>query len=95
MHEARLGADDLRQMRQEGDDVVLGFALDFVDAGDIEARVPGLGPDRLGGLFRDHAKFGQRVRRMRLDLEPDLEARLRLPDGGHFRAGVAGDHGAL
>jgi len=24
---------------------------------------------------------------VRLDLEPDLEARLRLPDGGHFRAG--------
>jgi hypothetical protein len=32
---------------------------------------------------------------MRLDLEPDLEAGLRLPDGGHFRAGVAGDHRRL
>jgi hypothetical protein len=31
---------------------------------------------------------------MRLDLEPDLEARLRLPDRGHFRAGIAGDHQA-
>jgi hypothetical protein len=29
---------------------------------------------------------------MRLDLEPDLEARLRLPDGGHFRAGITGNH---
>jgi hypothetical protein len=32
---------------------------------------------------------------MRLDLEPDLEARLRLPDGSHFRAGVTGNHCAL
>ena len=55
----------------------------------------GLGPDRLRGFLRDHAELGQRVRRMRLDLEPDLEARLRLPDRGHFRAGIAGDHREL
>jgi hypothetical protein len=30
-----------------------------------------------------------------LDLEPDLEARLRLPDGDHFGTGIAGDHGTL
>ena len=34
-----------------------------------------------------------RVGGMRLDLEPDAEAGLRLPDRGHFRAGIAGDHG--
>ena len=95
VHEARLGADDLGQMGQEGDDVVLGLALDLVDPRDVEGGIPGLGPDRLGGLLGDHAEFGLRIRRMRLDLEPDLEARLRLPDGGHFRAGVAGDHCAL
>ena len=39
--------------------------------------------------------LGQRVGGMRLDLEPDLETRLRLPDGGHFRAGIAGDHREL
>src|SRR5262249_19819260 len=55
----------------------------------------GLGPDRLRRFLRDHAKLGQRVRRMRLDLEPDLETRLCLPDGGHFRAGIAGDHRRL
>jgi hypothetical protein len=95
VHKAGLGADNLRQMRQEGDDVMLGFALDLVDARDVEGGVPGLGPDRPRGLFRDHAEVGLGVRRMRLDLEPDLEARLGLPDRGHFRAGVAGDHGGL
>jgi hypothetical protein len=32
---------------------------------------------------------------MRLDLEPDLEAGLGLPDGSHFRAGIAGNHRKL
>ena len=95
MHEARLGADDFRQMGQEGDDVVLGLALDFIDALDVEGGAPGLGPDRLRGLFRNDAEFRQRIGRMRLDLEPDLEARLRLPDGGHFRTGVARNHRRL
>src|SRR2546425_532334 len=53
MHEARLGADDLGKMGEEGDDVVLGLALDLVDAGDVENGVLGLGPDRLGGLLGD------------------------------------------
>ena len=94
MDEAGLGADDFGQMGQEGDDVMLGLALDLVDPGDVEGGVLGLGPDRLRGFLGDDAEFRLRVRRMRLDLEPDLEAGLRLPDGGHFRAGVAGDHRA-
>ena len=32
MHEARLRPDDFRQVREEGDDIVLGLALDLVDA---------------------------------------------------------------
>ena len=32
VHEARLGADDFGQVGEEGDDVVLGLALDLVDA---------------------------------------------------------------
>ena len=95
MHEARLGADDFGEVGQEGDDVMLGLALDLVDARDVEGGVLALGPDGLGGVLRDHAEFGQSVRRVCLDLEPDLEARLRLPDRGHFRAGVAGDHAVL
>ncbi len=95
VHEARLGADDFGEVGQEGDDVVLGLALDLVDPRHVEGGVLRLGPDRLGGFLRDHAEFRQRIRRMRLDLEPDLEAGLRLPDRGHFRAGVARNHRRL
>ena len=93
--EACLGADDFGQMSQEGDDVVLGLALDLVDPRHVEGGIPGLAPDRLRGLLRDDAKFRLRISRMRFDVEPDLEASLGLPDGGHFRAGIAGDHRKL
>ena len=92
MHETRVGADELGEMGQEGDDVVLGHALDLVDALDVEGDLPRLLPDGLGALLRDDAELGQRVAGMRLDLEPDAEARLRLPDGDHLGAGIAGDH---
>ncbi len=36
MHEARLGADMLGEVGQEGDHVVMGLALDLVDALDLE-----------------------------------------------------------
>ena len=92
VHEARLGADDLGEMGQESDDVVLGLALDLVDAGDVEGGVLGLAQIVLAASLGIDAELGQGVGRMRLDLEPDLEARLRLPDRGHFRAGIAGNH---
>ena len=69
VHEAGVRADDLGEVGQEGDDVVLGLALDLVDAGDVEPRV--LFPDRRGGFLRDHPEFGLGVAGMRLDLEPD------------------------
>ena len=53
MHEARLRADDLGEVRQEGDDVVLHLALDGVDARDIEDGVAALLP-YLGGRFLRH-----------------------------------------
>ena len=61
MDEARLGADDFRQMGREGDYVVLGLALDLVDPGDVEAGVFGLGPDWfVGGLaLRSSRRVGQ------------------------------------
>ena len=40
-------ADELGEMGQKGDDVVLGDALDLVDARDVELRVAALLPDRL------------------------------------------------
>ena len=95
MHEARLGADDFGEVGQEGDDVVLDLGLDGVDARHVEDRGFALVADGLGGIFRDQAEFGHGVGRMRFDLEPDAEFGLRRPDGGHFRPGIARDHGAL
>jgi hypothetical protein len=82
--EAGVRADDFGQMGQEGDDVVLGLALDLVDARDVEGgRFAALFPDRLGGfLLRDDAEVSARcVAGMRLDLEPDAE----LEDSGSTR----------
>ena len=92
MHEARFRPDDLGEMGEEGDDVVLGLALDLVDARDVELGVLALGPDLRRRLLRDDAELGHGVGGMRLDLEPDAKARLRRPDRRHFGPGVAGDH---
>jgi hypothetical protein len=51
MDEAGIGADNLGQMGKEGDDVVLGFALDFIDAVDVEGGVAALFPDGLAASF--------------------------------------------
>jgi hypothetical protein len=92
VHEARFRADDFGQVRQEGDDVVLHFGLDGVDARHVELGIAGLVPYGLRCVCGDHAKLGLRVRRVRLDLEPDAELLFRRPDGGHFGPGIAGDH---
>ena len=63
VHEARVRPDDLGEMGQEGDDVVLGLALDLVDARDVEVRGAALFPDRLGGFLRDDAELGHARRR--------------------------------
>src|SRR6185295_15742690 len=89
MDEARGLADMLGQVGEEGDDVVLHRALDGIDAVDLELA---LGPDGLGRRFRDQAEGRHGVAGMGLDLEPDAEAVLRLPDLRHLRAAVAGDH---
>ena len=92
VHEARLGADELGQVSEEGDDVVLHLALDLVDARGVEDGLRAFLPDRRGGLARHHAELRQRRRRVRLDLEPDAEARLGRPDRHHLGTAVAGDH---
>ena len=93
MHEARFRADDFGQVCQEGDDVVLHFRFDLVDAGDVEFGGLAFLPDFLRRLLRDDAELGHGVGRMRLDLEPDAELGFRRPDRGHRGAGVARDHG--
>ena len=92
MHETRFRPDDFGQMGEKGDDVVLGLALDFLDAGDVELGVLGFGPDFCRGGLRDDAEVGHGVSGMCLDLEPDAKARLRRPDRRHFRSGVTRDH---
>ena len=91
MHVARLRPDDLREVRQEGDDVVLDLGLDRIDAGDVEFGGLALFPDLLCGVLRNDAELGHGVGRVRLDLEPDAEFRLRRPDRRHFGAGIARD----
>src|SRR5690242_6430524 len=89
MHEARGRADIFGKVGEERDHVMLGLALDLIDAVDLPLA---LGPDLFRRLFRDHAQFGLRITGMGLDLEPDAEPVLRLPDLGHFGAGIAGNH---
>ena len=88
-------ADDFGKMGQEGDNIMLGLALDFVDAGDIECRVSGLVPDVLCRGLGNDAALGQSIAGMRLDFEPDAKFALRRPNRHHVRAGIAGDHGIL
>ena len=90
--EARIGADEFGQMGEEGDDVVLRHPLDFVDPGDVEGDVAGPVPDRLCALLGDNAEVGEGVAGMGLDLKPDAEPGLRVPDFYHFGARIAGDH---
>ena len=90
VHEARLGADVLGQVGEEGDDVVLDLALDGVDAGDVELGLGALVPDGLGGALGDQAELGHGGGRVRLDLEPDAKARLGRPDARPSRAGCSG-----
>jgi len=89
--EARLGADDFGQMGGEGDDVVLGLALDLVDALDIEGSHPWPWPRSSwrppSGSRRVSACASAACASISNQI---LKAGLRLPDRGHFRAGIAG-----
>ena len=90
--EARLGPDDFRQMRKEGHDIVLHFALDFVDARHIEIGARAFAPDGARGGLGNDADFGQRIGRVRLDLEPDAKFRFRRPDRRHLCARITRNH---
>src|SRR3954451_7861666 len=93
MDEARLGPHDLGEVGEKGDHVVLDLALDRIDARNVEGGVLALVPDLPGGLLRNDPELGERFGRMRLDLEPDAVAHLRVPDRGHFGPCVAWNHG--
>ena len=58
VHEPGIGADEFGEMGQESDDVVLGDALDLVDARDVEFYMARLFPYRPRALLRDDADLG-------------------------------------
>ncbi len=88
VHEARFGTDEFGEMRQEGDNVVLGDGLDFIDTIHIKLGLRPLVPDYPRRFLGDHADLGHGGGGVRLDFEPDAKARLRLPDASHFSARV-------
>src|SRR5690606_17523321 len=90
MHEARLVADIFGKVGEKGDDVMLGLAFDLFDPVDIEIAAL---PHRFCGGFGDDTELRLSIAGMRLDLEPDTEFALRLPDRSHFGAGITGNHG--
>ena len=80
-------------MGQESDHIVLGDGLDLVNTRHIKGRILGL-PNRLRIGFGDRAIGGHGITGMGFDLEPDVKTAFGRPDGHHFGAGVARDHGA-
>ena len=89
MKKATLRSHPLRDLRHEGDHVVVGGPLDLGDALDVDARTR---LDRGEGLGRNDAPRGLGPRDADLDPEHVLEAGRVRPDGTHLRQGVAADH---
>ena len=89
MHEPRLWPNMFGQVGEEGQHVMLGHPLDLVDALDLE---PAALPHRFGGALRDNTQLRLSIAGVRLDLEPDLELGLGLPDADHFGPAVTWDH---
>ncbi len=89
MEIATLRTDRFGDLRDEGDDVVVGRALDLVDALDIDAcsRL-----ERFEDLGRDQATRGEGAADGQLDPEHGLESGLFRPDGAHLGERVAADH---
>ena len=73
----------------EGEDVVAELALELVDAGDVES---GVGAELGGGGGGHDAGLDEGLGGGEFDVEPAVELCLVGPEGGHRRAGVAGDH---
>ena len=91
VHEPGGLADMFRDTGQEGDHVVARLLLDLVDPLDIESSALPCFPGRLP---RDDAEIGLGLAGQDLDVEPDPVSGFGLPDRGHLRAGIAGDHRA-
>jgi len=76
--------------RGEGEDVVAGVGLNFMDALDGEAGAL----TELGGGFYGHdAGTGEGVGCGELDLQPVVVLAFFGPDAGHLRTGITVDQG--
>ena len=92
MHETGIGADKLCEVRQESDDIMLGFAFDLVNAVDVEGRAAAFLPDVACRALGDNAKSRQSVTGLRLDFEPEAEFCFWRPDGDHVGSRIARYH---
>ena len=88
---ATLGADRFGDLADEGDDVVVGRALDLGDPLDVD---PGTRLERGEGVRRDLAAGGLGARDRELDAEHRLEPGGVRPDRAHLGERVARDHRA-
>ncbi len=92
MHEARVRPDEFGEMREEGDDVVLGHALDLVDAGDVERDVSGLVPDRLRRSSFGMTPSSAIASQAWASISNQMRKRVCGSQMSAIFAGIAGDH---
>jgi hypothetical protein len=95
MQEPGLGAADMLDVGQKGDDVVPRHGLDRVDRRGVDQPVHRgrrVGPEPRHGVLVELAELGHRLGHGELDLEPERQLPLGREDGGHGRPAVAGDH---
>ena len=74
---------------QECNDVVIGSFLDFLNIGQVKARLFANGD---GVLLRDHAEFGLGLAGEHLDFKPDFVLVLLFPERSHLWKGITVDH---
>ena len=88
MQKPRLLPHLLGDVSEKRDYIMLGHRFNFIDPRNRGSVVPlrRPRPDGFCRLGRNGAKRRHGVRRMRLDLEPDLKTRGWLPKRNHFRA---------
>ena len=92
MHETGLGPHVFGEVGQEGNDVVLCFALNFLDSVDVKCT---RFAHCLGRFAGDYAKFCLGIAGMTFNIEPYFVFVFGRPDGGHLGTGIAWDHGVL
>ena len=84
-----LVADMFSEIGEKGDDVMLGLALNLIDAIDFPLATL---PDGLGGILWNDPQLSLRITGMGFDFKPDTELVLRFPNVCHIGAAIAGNH---